>query len=315
MAPGVIFLPFYRKAEYMKQKTVLIIGGGIAGLTAAIYVQRAGHHALLFETGTFGGQILNAAKIENYPGFNGISGGEFSWNVYDQTVKSGAEIHTEKVLTIQREKDGITLTGSSGTYHGDALIYAAGADHRKLGLPDEDALRGHGISYCATCDGAFFRGQTVAVYGSGNTAVSDAIYLSGLAKKVLLIHRHENFHAEEILIEEAEKSENIEILDETQVTDLISKDGKLSALKLNSPEGESIRKVNGLFVAVGTVPNTDLLKGLVSLDEKGYIRTDEKMFTGTPGIYAAGDVRSKGIRQLTTAASDGTIAAMESTSA
>lgn len=297
----------------MDTRDILIVGAGTAGLTAAIYVQRAGRHAVIYEKSAPGGQIVTANEIQNYPGFMSVNGADFAYRLYEQAAGLGAEFLSEEVLEIVPSEDSVTVKTANGTRTGCALIYAAGASHRKLGLPEEDRLIGRGISFCANCDGAFFRDKKVAVNGGGNTALDDAIYLSRMASEVYLIHRRKEYRAEEALQKQLAEIKNIHPILDTLITGLEETDGSLSGLHLKNKETEAETElpVDGLFLAIGMKPETGLLKGIVQLDEAGYIIASEDTRTNVPNIFAAGDVRQKQIRQLTTAAADGTAAAIQ----
>lgn len=295
----------------MKKTDVLIIGAGTAGLSAAVYVQRAGYHAVIFEKSAPGGQIVSSTKVENYPGFEEISGADFSLQLFNQAMSAGASFESVDIQKIEKKEDGIYVYGSEQVWQGQQLIIATGASHRFIGLENEDQMVSHGLSFCASCDAAFFKDKTVAVYGGGNTALQDALDVSQMAKKVILIYRGTKYRAEKVLQDQVKQVENIEPIFEHTITRLHGK-AKLEAItiKANQTDQEKQLKIDGLFLAIGMQPATDIFAGLVDLDEQGYIITDEEMRTSVPGIYAAGDVRVKQIRQLTTAASDGTVAAI-----
>ena len=300
----------------MNERDILIVGAGTAGLTAAIYVQRAGRHAVLFEKSAPGGQIVTANEIQNYPGFVSVNGADFAYRLYDQAVRLGAEFLSEEVLEIIPADHSVTVRTAAGTRTGRALIYAAGASHRRLGLPEEEKLIGKGISFCANCDGAFFRDKRVAVNGGGNTALDDAVYLSRMASEVYLIHRRKEYRAEEALQKQIAEIGNIHPILDTVITGLKENDGHLSGLRLQNKDSgeESELAAEGLFLAIGMKPETGLLKGIVKLDDAGYIIASEDTRTDVPNIFAAGDVRKKQVRQLTTAAADGTAAAIQAVS-
>ncbi|MBO4407260.1 MAG: thioredoxin-disulfide reductase [Clostridia bacterium] len=291
---------------------IIVIGAGPAGMTAAIYARRASKSVLVLEAMSYGGQIVNAADIENYPVEAHISGFDFSTRLYEQTKALGAEFAFEKAVGI-REEDGLkTVVTPKHMYQAKAVILATGSANRKLGLPGEDRLLGRGISYCATCDGNFFRGKTVAVVGGGNTALEDALYLSELAAKVYLIHRRESFRGEEAAVSRLREKENVEFILSANVTRLVG-EKRLEAIEVtNGPDG-SVRtlEVSGLFVAVGRVPENQNFASLVKLDEAGYVAAGEDCRTSAEGIFAAGDNRTKSLRQLVTATADGAMAATE----
>lgn len=282
---------------------VIIVGAGPAGLTAAIYVCRANLKVLVLEAMTYGGQIINTPSIENYPALFKVSGFDFATNLYNQAKELGSEIKFEKVVKIipGKEKEVITSTNS---YKAKAIIIATGAVSRKLNLPNEDEFVGKGISYCATCDGNFYKGQVVAVNGGGNTAFEDAIYLADIAKKVYLIHRRNEFRADASLVEQAKKKKNIEFILNSKIIKL-NGDDKLSSITLNNNKELNI---DGLFIAIGKVPETNNFASVVKTTKDGYFESNEECLTNQEGIFVAGDAREKELRQLVTATSDGAIA-------
>ena len=291
---------------------IAVVGGGPAGLTAALYAARAGRRVTVFEENGFGGQITLSPLVENYPGLGNVSGMELGDRMYVQAEQAGASLSFSGVEAIQKtDNDSFLLTTEDGTVEARAVIYAAGAAPRHLELPGEEALAGRGISYCALCDGAFFANQDVAVAGGGNTALEDALYLSERCRTVTLIHRRDTFRAESALVERAKNTKNLAIITQAQITALCAKDEKLTGLVLRKQDGtrESL-PVSGLFVAFGRIPDTAALSGLAARDEQGYLLTDDQLQTQTPGLFAAGDCRHKQVRQLTTAVSDGTVAAI-----
>lgn len=291
---------------------VLIIGAGPAGLAAAIYVQRAGKKALLLEEYSYGGQIINTPEIENYPGIAKISGFDFATNLYQQAINLGAELVFEKAVEIEDKNDKKIVKGSQGNlYEAKAVIIATGAKNRHLGINKEEELIGRGISYCATCDGDFFKGKDVAVNGGGNTALSDALFLSDYCNKVYLIHRRDEFRGEAGNLEALRKKDNVEFILNSSVSSLLGEE-KLEGLELTHKlTGEKRQiKVSGLFVAIGQEPANEDFKNVTDLDKAGYIFAGEDMRTKTAGIFTAGDCRTKEVRQLTTAASDGAVAAL-----
>ena len=292
---------------------IAVIGGGPAGLTAALYAARAGKTVTVYERECIGGQITRAPQVENYPGTGTVSGLQLSDRMATQAEAAGAEISLTDVQKIVKESSEIfRLDTDDGEYYAKAVIYACGARPRTLGLPGEAELIGHGISYCALCDGSFFREQAVAVVGGGNSAFDDALLLSERCHHVTLIHRRSSFRAEQILVERVKQCNNISLLTDMTVSELIQENGQLTGLKLKSKIGkDETLPVSGLFVALGRLPDTQVLVGLAPLDENGYVFTDRKMAVPeTPGLFAAGDCRIKSVRQLTTAVSDGTVAAV-----
>lgn len=285
---------------------VIICGGGPAGLTAAIYTARSLLKTLIIEKSGAGGQALTSLEIENFPGFPSIDGFTLCNNMLKTAVDFGAEIIYGEITEFDLEKKKISTAG--GIYTAKAVIICTGAGPKKLNLPNESELTGRGVSYCATCDGAFFKGKTVAVTGGGNTAFEEIIYLSNICKKVYLIHRQENFRASPALIKKAENIKNIEFILSCKILEIKANDmvEKLIIDKCDR-NGKSEIDVSALFIAIGRKPQTDLI--YVDLDENGYILTDENMKTNVDGVFAAGDVRHKPVRQIVTACSDGAVAA------
>ncbi len=288
-----------------------IIGGGTAGMTAAIYGQRAGKRTVIIEAMNYGGQITVSPKVENYPGIASVSGAEFSMNLLDQAMKLGAETELEQVTGI-REEDGIKVIETEGKeYPCRTVIIATGVTHRHLGLDREEALLGAGVSYCATCDGAFFKGKDVAVIGGGNTALQDAEFLSNYCNKVYLVHRRDEFRGEAGLVEPLKRKENVEFVLSATVKELVGETVVESLILNNKKTGEDFQiSVSGVFAAIGQVPENHAFAGLVRLDDSGFVAASEDCVTSCPGIFAAGDCRTKEVRQLTTAAADGAVAAL-----
>ena len=269
---------------------IIIIGAGPAGLTAAIYARRASKKVLVIEAKSYGGQIITTLDIENYPAIAHISGFDLATGIYKQANDLGAEIIFEKVIDIKDNKDVKEVITKQNTYKSKAIILATGSDNRKLKIEKEEEFVGKGISYCATCDGAFYKGKIVAVVGGGNTALEDALYLSDIASKVYLIHRRDEFRAEESTINNLNKK-----LQSIEVTD-------------NKKDKKNI-EIDGLFVAVGRIPENQNFAKLINLDKSGYVIAGEDCNTNVPGIFVAGDNRTKRLRQLVTATSDGAVAA------
>ena len=295
----------------MVKYEVIIIGGGPAGLTAGLYASRAGLKSLLMERGIVGGQIVNATLVENYPGFpQGISGAELGSLMHQQAVKYGLEVVTSEVTGIT-SRESYSIATTDGDFKAVAIIIAAGSEYRKLGIPGEERLVGHGVSYCATCDGFFFRNREVAVVGGGDTAITDALELTRHAKKVYVIHRRDQLRAGQVLQQRAFAQPKLEFIWSTVVEEIMGEES-ISGLKLrNVKTGQSsILKVEGIFVAVGLVPNSQQFSNTVNLDNTGYIVTDETMSTSAPGIFAAGDIRRNSSRQVAAAVGDGVTAAM-----
>ena len=291
---------------------IVIIGAGTAGLSAAIYARRAGKKAVVLEAMTYGGQIINTPDIENYPGIKHISGFDFATGLYEQATALGAEIKFEKVTGIELSSDGTkTVKTSSSEYKTKAVILATGAKNRPLGLDREEELTGSGVSYCATCDGAFYKGKTVAVNGGGNTAIEDAAFLSSLCKKIYLIHRRDKFRADAADVEKLKAKENVEFILDSTISRLEG-DDTLTGIEIHNVKNavKQHLDIDGLFIAVGQIPDNSAFADVAELDEKGYIKAGEDCRTKTPGIFTAGDCRTKTVRQLTTAASDGAVAAL-----
>ena len=292
-------------------RDVIIIGAGTAGLTAAIYALRAGKSVLVLEQGTYGGQIVNTPKVENYPGIEQISGYEFASGLFKQAEKLGMEYRNEKVISVRQEENCKVVETEGETYEAAALVLATGAKNRPLGVERETEFTGRGVSYCATCDGMFFRGKKVAVVGGGNTALEDAAFLSNYCEQVYVIHRRETFRGEDKLVKELREKVNVEFLLNKTVQELKG-DTTLQAVMLRDKNSGEVSRleIDGLFVAIGQVPENGIFADLVELDEGGYIVAGEDCRTNVEGIFAAGDCRKKTVRQLTTAAADGAVAAL-----
>lgn len=289
---------------------ILIVGGGTAGLTAAIYARRAGRTVLVLEGTGFGGQIASSPLVENYPGLPAVSGLDFSDALAAQAKGLGAETKFGRVTAARQEGDHFVLTAGKKTYEGKALLLCTGAKHRKLGLDREEELVGRGISYCAVCDGAFFRDKETVVVGGGDSALQSVLFLSQTAAKVTLIHRRGELRAQEAYGKAAREKENVTFLFNSRVTALHGEDA-LTAVTVEETGGASRElKVDGLFIEVGQEPDNGAFAELAQLDEAGYFEAGEDCRTKTPGVFVAGDCRAKGLRQLTTAAADGSVAAM-----
>ncbi len=291
---------------------IIIVGAGTAGLTAAIYGVRAGKSVIVFEAAAYGGQIINTPDIENYPGIAHISGFDFATGLYQQAVDLGAEVKFEQVVSVRDEDDHKVVTTSGGNrYECRAVILATGAKNRPLNLDREKELIGKGVSYCATCDGMFFKKKDVAVNGGGNTALEDAAYLADICNKVYLIHRRDRFRGDEADVEKLRKKGNVEFVLNSTVTKLIGKD-RLEGVEVTNKftKEKTVLPVAALFVAIGQVPDNAAFSNLVDLDSRGYIEAQEDCRTKDKGVFTAGDCRTKQVRQLTTAAADGAIAAL-----
>lgn len=295
-----------------KAYEVVIIGGGPAGLSAGIYTARARLSSLLIERGLIGGQVANAELVENYPGFpEGISGYDLTELMQRQATKFGLEILTAEVTGVELSGEQKIVKTSEGDYVVKAMIIASGSEWIKLGIPGEKEFTGKGVSYCAICDGAFFTDQTVAVAGGGNAAITEALSLTKFASKVIVIHRRQELRATRIVQEKAFAEPKIEFLWNTVVEEIEGGEVVKRLRLRNVITGEkSSLDVAGIFVAIGFKPNTDYLKSILSLDATGHVITNEKMETGVPGIFAAGDVRSSSIRQIIAAVGDGATAAI-----
>ena len=290
---------------------ILIIGGGPAGLTAAIYAARAGKRTAILEREAAGGQIVSAPLVENYPGAPSVSGAELAGRMRAQAEALGAELLYTEAAGLEKTQTGFRVLCTDGAREARTVILATGASHRRLGLPGEELLTGCGVSYCALCDGAFYEGADVAVVGGGETALQDALFLAGTCRSVTLIHRRDSFRAGAQLVSRAERQENIRILRGRTVEKLLWSDEALQGLLLtNLKTGQTERlDVEGLFIAVGQVPQSAPFADAVA-EEDGYYLAGEDTKTSLPGVFAAGDGRRKQVRQLTTAVSDGTAAAI-----
>ena len=290
---------------------VVIIGAGPAGLTASIYARRNNKKVLVLEGVSYGGQIINTPSIDNYPALKGISGFDYSVNLYNQSISFGTEYKTENVISIKDGNDYKEVTTNKNTYKTKTIIIATGAYNRLLGVDREKELTGKGVSYCATCDGNFFKGKEVAVVGGGNTAVEDAIYLTNIVSKVYIILRRDEFRADDRLVEELKNKENVEIIYNSQVVKLNGENSLESITIKDKDNNTKDLNVSCVFVCVGRIPQSDIFKGIIDLDEYGYIIVGEDCHTNKEGIFVCGDVRTKTLRQLVTATSDGAIAADE----
>lgn len=289
---------------------IIIIGGGPAGLTAALYARRANKSVLVIEKATFGGQITFSPKVENIPGFIQLTGNEFADKLVEQVLEQGADVELCEALEI---KDGNikTVVTDSGEFEGKTIIIATGAKHRMLGLPNEHKYVGEGISFCAVCDGAFYKGKTVGVVGGGNSALQEAILLSDLAEKVYVIQDLDFLTGEKKLAEQIYEKDNVEVITGTKVT-AFSGETELDSVELTKNADGSVSKlsVDGLFIAIGLIPQNEAFANVISLDERGYASADESCVAGSNGIFVAGDCRTKKIRQVATAAADGAVAAL-----
>ncbi len=290
---------------------LIIIGSGPAGLTAALYAGRADKSVLVIEKGAFGGQITLSPKVENIPGFTVLSGNEFADKMVEQVLAQGADFESEEVLEIQDNGATKIVRTDFGTHEGKAVILATGARHRTLGLPNEETLIGNGISFCAVCDGAFFKNKVVGVVGGGNSALQEALLLADLAAKVYVIQDLDNLTGEQKLQDLLRAKPNVEIITGTLVAGYLGTSALEGVRIRNQKSGaEEELTLDGLFLAVGMVPQNEAFRNVATLNDYGYVDADESCLTETAGIFVAGDCRSKSIRQVTTAASDGAIAAL-----
>ena len=287
----------------MKNYDIIIVGAGPAGLTAAIYAARASKKVLVLEAKSYGGQIIEALDIENYPAAMHINGFDLATNMYNQAKELNAEIKFEKVVEVTSDLNVIT---NKDTYKAGAIILATGSDHRKLDLPNEKELTGKGVSYCATCDGNFYRGKDVAVVGGGNSALEEALYLSNICNQVYLIHRRDTFKGDQKSVDQVNEKANIKTILNASVAKINGTE-RLLSIELNNGE---VLNISGLFIAVGLIPENENFAKLINLNEFGYVIANEDCTTNVPGIFVAGDCRTKELRQLVTATSDGAVAAV-----
>ncbi len=288
---------------------IIVIGGGPAGLTAAIYARRANKSVLVIEKGSFGGQITFSPKVENIPGFSEVTGNEFAEKLVEQALGLDAEVECAEVLEI-KQGDVKTVVTDSGEFEAKTVIVATGAKHRMLGLPREEEFVGEGISFCAVCDGAFYAGRDVAVIGGGNSALQEAILLADLANKVYVVQNLDFLTGEQKLQEKLAAKENVEIILGHTVKGIIG-DTTLTGITIaDSNDNEKQLDIDGMFVAIGLIPQNEAFEGVINLDERGYVTSDENCLTNADGIFVAGDCRSKKIRQVATAAADGAVAAL-----
>ena len=294
-----------------KDYDVIVIGGGPAGYAAALYTVRSGFSTLVLERMAAGGQMNETTQIDNYPGFDdGIDGFSLGMKMQNGAMRFGAETKYAEVLSVQLQEPVKQIETDSGVYTAKAVIIATGAGHKHLGVAHESELVGKGIGYCASCDGMFYRGKTVAVVGGGNSAAADALVLSRIAKKVYLIHRRDNLRATKVYHEPLEKAENVEFVWNSEVSELLHGE-KLTGVAVKDVGSGEVWELalDGLFISIVRDPATKLFRGQLELDERGYIVAGESTETNLPGVYAVGDVRTKAVRQIITAASDGAVAA------
>lgn len=289
---------------------LIILGAGTAGLTASIYAIRGGLSVLIVENKIHGGQIINSPSIDNYPSLANVSGFDFINNLYNQCIELGANIVYESVTDIDFKDNTKIVKTTKNSYKAKTVIIATGAIHKKLGCFNEDKFEGHGVSYCATCDGAFYKDQDVAVIGGGNSAIDEALFLSKTSNCVYLIHRREEFRADKIMLEKVKNNSKIIILT-NYIVDKVNGENKLSSITIQSTLDNTKKDldVKAMFVAIGTTPQSTIFKDIIELDKDGYVIADENCKTNLKGIFVAGDIRTKRLRQLVTATSDGAVAA------
>ncbi|MCQ2451208.1 MAG: FAD-dependent oxidoreductase [Clostridia bacterium] len=288
---------------------IIIIGGGPAGLTAAVYARRANKSVLVIDKATFGGQITFSPRVENIPGFISLSGNEYAEKLVEQVMTAGADVEMCEVLEVKNGKTKTVVT-DDGEFEAKSVIIATGAKHRLLGLDGEEQLIGNGISFCAVCDGAFYKDKTVAVIGGGNSALQEALLLAEQCKEVIIVQNLDFLTGEKKLVESVEAKDNIEIILGTTVDSLIGTD-ELTGIMIKNSNGDiSELKLDGMFVAIGLVPQNEFVADIVKLDERGYVVSDDNALTDAEGIYVAGDCRTKRIRQVATACADGAVAAL-----
>lgn len=290
---------------------IIIIGGGPAGLTACIYASIARKNVLLLEKNVCGGQILKTDKVKNYPGFEEISGYDYSMKLLNQAESYNPDIKYEEAIEIKNYDDYKEVVTRKDSYKGKVVIIATGAENRKLSLENEENLVGKGISYCATCDGAFYKDKEVAIFGGGNNAIDDALYLSNIVKKLYVIYRQKDFKIDSINLQKLKEKDNVEFILDTVITKVNGNDSLESIIiKNNSTNEEKKLTLNGLFVSIGHIPVSNICKDIIDTTDNGYIIANEDCYTNIDGILTAGDIRKKDIRQLTTACADGTTSAL-----
>jgi len=288
---------------------IAIIGGGAAGLTAALYALRANKTVLVIEKASFGGQITYSPLVENFPTRASMSGAELADSLTEQVLSLGAEAEVDTVLKIENSGDFKTIVGEYGRYEAKAVVIATGAKHRMLGLERENDFIGEGISFCAVCDGAFYKDKHVAVIGGGNSALQEALLLSKLCSKVTIVQNLAFLTGEDKLKEQVNAADNVSVILEATVKELVG-DSSLTAIVLNTKSGEQTLEVDGMFIAIGLIPQNEAFSDLMDLDSYGYADSDESCTTKTQGLFVAGDCRKKSVRQLTTACADGSVAAL-----
>lgn len=291
---------------------IAVVGGGPAGLTSAVYSRRAGKTVLVLEKSAFGGQITWSPKVENFPGTVSVSGTELGDRLLEQAMEQGADVELDEIVSVLPPENGgcFTLRAASGaSYEARAVIIATGAKPRKTGLEEEESLIGNGVCFCAVCDGAFYSGKPVAVYGGGNSALQDALLLSEKCSAVTVIHRRDSFRGEAKLVEALKAKSNVRFILNSVIEELVGEE-ELTGIIVNENGKKHLLKIDGLFVAIGHMPDNGFLSGIVELNEKGYAVSDEKCATAVPGMFVAGDCRTKPVRQVATACADGAVAAL-----
>lgn len=295
----------------MDRFDVVIIGGGPAGLTAGLYAKRMGKSALVIEGEVFGGQITASPKVENFPGQKSISGNEFADALLNQVLSLEVQVELDNIKSITRDDSGFKLTGEYKSYQGKSVILAIGCKHRHLGVDNEERFVGGGVSYCAVCDGVFFRNKAVAVVGGGNAALQEAVYLSSICEKVYLVHRRDAFRGDENLVRQLQNKANVEMVLDSVITELKGEQ-KVSAIVVKNVKDGAVKEIqlSGVFVAIGQVPNTKIFEGFIQLNEGGYVAAGEDCRTSEKGVFTAGDCRVKEVNQLTTAVADGAVSAV-----
>ena len=295
----------------MNKYDVIIIGGGAAGMTAALYSLRSGKSVLLLEKETIGGQISKSPRVENFPTIKEISGEELSSKLFDQIMDLGCEFELDTILKVEKNENEFIVTGEYSTYNSKSVILATGLEHRKINIENEDELLGKGVSYCAVCDGAFYKDEDVCLIGDGNTALQYSILLSNYCKKVYVCTLFDKFFGDDVLVKKLKERENVEIIQNVSLTKFIANE-ELEGLVFKNTKDDSLLelKVKGCFIAIGQIPNNENFSNLVDLDKNGYIIVNEDLETKTKGLFVAGDCRVKKVRQLTTAVSDGAMASV-----
>lgn len=296
-----------------KQADVVVIGAGPGGLTAALYASRSNLSVIILDRGIYGGQMNNTAEVENYPGFKSILGPDLAQNMYDGATQFGAEYVYGNVTNVEDQGEYKLIHTDDGDYQAKAVVIATGADHRKLGVPGEQEYSGRGVSYCAVCDGAFFKNREVAVIGGGDSAVEEGLYLAQLASKVTIIHRRDQLRAQKIIQQRAFDNDKIEFVWNANTEEVLGDEQKVTGVRYTDKVTgeEHVLPASGAFIYVGIDALTDGFQNLNILDEKGWVVTDEHMRTAVPGIFAIGDVRQKDLRQITTAVGDGGVAGQQ----